>query len=43
MEMTELLLEQKGINVNPIDAFELTPLKDAENHGLVEMVKLLRD
>jgi len=38
----QLLLASKGIQVNPVDAFEFTPLKEAQLKGLGTMCKLLR-
>lgn len=40
--MTKLLLDCKGINVNPIDNFELTPLKEAIINNFTEIANLLK-
>jgi len=43
IEIVKLLLQQPGININAVDAFEFTPLKEASLKGFVEVAKLLRD
>jgi len=42
IEIAKILLETPGIIVNPIDAFEMTPLREAQMNGFAEMSSLLR-
>lgn len=42
LEIVELLLQSKDINVNPVDSFEFTPLKEAQMKGYKSMCILLR-
>jgi len=38
LELVKVLLNEININVNPIDNFDLTPMRDAEIRGFKEMI-----
>jgi len=42
VDLVSLLLQQPNINVNAIDAFEFTPLKEASLKGFEQVAELLR-